>query len=112
MINIEIKFHGGKIFVYFGVMFYLNWKLTLIFLTAAPAVTLLAFLASRRFRGISKRIQAAMGDVSHITSEAVGGNREIRIFGGDRYEKERFAEASRDNMRQNLPTNMNKYEKL
>ena len=93
---------GGKIFVYFGVMFYLNWKLTLIFLTVAPAVTLLAFFASRRFRGISKRIQAAMGDVSHITSEAVGANREIRIFGGDKYEIERFAEASKDNMRQNL----------
>ncbi len=99
---------GGKVLVFFGVMFYLNWKLTLIFLAAAPAVTILAIFTSRRFRKISKRIQSAMGDVSHVVSEVIAGHREIRIFGKRGYESRRFRDASKDNMRQNLRLAMTK----
>jgi subfamily B ATP-binding cassette protein MsbA len=93
---------GGKVIVYLGYMFYLSWKLTLIFVAAAPLVGLVAVYASRRFRRISRRIQNSMGDVTHVASEAVAGYRVVRIFGGEAYEQARFHKSSRSNRRQNL----------
>ncbi len=93
---------GGKLIVYLGAMFYMSWKLTLIFAATAPLVALIVTWASKRFRRISKRIQNSMGDVTHVASEAVSGYREVRIFGGQRYERDRFVKSSNYNRRQNL----------
>ena len=93
---------GGKVIVYLGAMLYLNWKLTGIFVAAAPMVALVAIYASRRFRRISRRIQNTMGDVTHVASETVAGYRVVRIFGGEAYERDRFSRSSRNNKRQNL----------
>ena len=93
---------GGKLIVYLGAMFYMSWKLTLIFAATAPVVALIVAWASKRFRRISKRIQNSMGDVTHVASEAVSGYREVRIFGGQPYERDRFVKSSAYNRRQNL----------
>lgn len=93
---------GGKLIVYLGAMFYMSWKLTLIFAATAPVVAFIVVAASRRFRRISKRIQNSMGDVTHVASEAVSGYREVRIFGGQSYERDRFVNSSSYNRRQNL----------
>jgi ATP-binding cassette, subfamily B, bacterial MsbA len=93
---------GGKVLVYLGYMFFLSWKLSLIFMATAPLVALVVVYASRRFRRISRRIQNSMGDVTHVASEAVSGYRVVRIFGGERYEQERFHKSSHYNQRQNL----------
>ncbi len=93
---------GGKLIVYLAFMIYLSWKLTLIFVATAPLVAAVVVFASRRFRRISRRIQDSMGDVTHVASESVGGYRVVRIFGGDRYERERFFNASLRNRQQNL----------
>ncbi|HEX7037000.1 MAG TPA: lipid A export permease/ATP-binding protein MsbA [Pseudomonadales bacterium] len=93
---------GGKVLVYVGYMLFLSWKLTLIFAATAPLVALVVAYASRRFRRISQRIQSSMGDVTHVTSEAVTGYRVVRIFGGEDYEQQRFHRSSHYNRRQNL----------
>lgn len=93
---------GGYVIVLFACMLYLSWKLTLVFLAAAPLVAIVVGFASRRFRRISRRIQNSMGDVTHVSSEMVSGYRVVRIFGGERYERERFTGASNRNRRQNL----------
>jgi subfamily B ATP-binding cassette protein MsbA len=93
---------GGKVIVYFAVMLFLSWKLTLVFVAAAPVVAAVGVLASRRFRRISRRIQNSMGDVTHVASESIAGYRVVRIFGGEDYERERFHKSSRVNRRQNL----------
>ena len=56
---------------YLGYLFYLNWRLTLLFLIAAPLIGLLARVAGRRFRKISERIQDSMGDVTQVATEAI-----------------------------------------
>ena len=93
---------GGKVAVFLGCMLYLNWTLTLIFIAAVPVVAIVVLYASRRFRGIARRIQKAMGDVTHVASEAIAGYRVVRIFGGEDYERRRFDRASRANRRRNL----------
>lgn len=75
-------------------MVYLSWELTLIFLTSMPFIALAIGYASKRFRLLSKRIQNSMGDITQSASESVQGFQEIRIFGGEDYEFNRFNGAS------------------
>ena len=93
---------GVKVLVLLGMMLYANWQLTLIFLAVTPIVATIVGYASRRFRRISRRMQTAMGDVTHIASEAVSGHRIMRAFGGEAYESGRFVAASDRNRRQNV----------
>ncbi len=93
---------GFTILGYIGYLVYLNWKLTLIFITVAPLIGLLASYAGRRFRRISERLQDSMGDVTHVASEAVQGYQVVRIFGGADYERERFTSVSNNNRRQSM----------
>jgi len=83
-------------------LFYVNWKLTLFFLAVMPVIALLVHIVSKRFRLISKRIQSAMGDVTHVTQEVVNGHREVRMFGGAQVEQARMQTASHSNRRQNM----------
>ena len=93
---------GLKVIVIVGFMLALNWRLTLIFIAAAPLLALVVVFASGRFRRIAKRIQHSMGDVTHVVSEAVNGFKVVKTFGGERYEQSRFDRASKVNRQQNL----------
>ena len=81
---------------------YLNWQLSLVFLAITPLIGLIVGAAGRRFKKISKKIQAAMGDVTHISSELINGYRVVRSFGGEDYERRRFHDASGYNYKQSL----------
>ncbi|HEB58313.1 MAG TPA: lipid A export permease/ATP-binding protein MsbA [Gammaproteobacteria bacterium] len=85
-----------------GLMFYTSVTLTLVFITVFPLLAVIVVFVSRRFRKLSRRIQQSMGSVSHVTQEAIDGNRVIKVFGGSDYESHRFAEANEYNMRQQL----------
>jgi len=83
-------------------LFYINWRLSLVFLVVAPVIALLVNYVSKRLRMLSKRIQESIGDMTHITSELVNGHRIVRSYGGEAYEKQRFVESSLYNRRQSL----------
>lgn len=83
-------------------LFYSNWKLSLVFVCITPIIAVLVVFVSRRLRIISKRIQDSLGDMTHITSELVGGYRVVRSYGGEDYEKRRFLDSSEFNRRQSM----------
>ncbi len=83
-------------------LLYMNWQLSLIFLAVTPIIIWLVSYVSKRLRMLSKRIQDSIGEMTHITSELVGGHRIVRSFGGEAYEIKRFHEASAYNRRQSL----------
>lgn len=91
------------------VMFTSNWKLTLIFFCLGPFIGFILSYVSKRFRKLSKRIMASVGDVTHVASEIVTGFRVVRIFGGEKYESERFEQASHYNMVQGLKMELTKF---
>ena len=93
---------GLKVVVFLAAMVYQSWQLTLAFFIVAPIVALIVRYVSPRFRRLSERIQNSMGDVTHVATELVGGYREVRIFGGEARERERFQQASEQHRRQNL----------
>jgi subfamily B ATP-binding cassette protein MsbA len=93
---------GSLVIGLLGYLFYVNWKLTLFFIAVMPLIALLVSVVSKRFRLISTRIQSAMGDVTHVTQEAVNGYQEVRMFGASDNERERMMLASHSNRRQNM----------
>ena len=93
---------GLTVVFLFGYLLYMNWKLTLVLLSILPVIALMVGSASRKFRKQSKKIQVAMGDVTHVASETIQGYRVVRSFGGEAYEQQRFHHASADNMNKSL----------
>lgn len=83
-------------------MLYLNWRLCLVFFTVAPFIALVVRVVGKHFRRYSRRIQASMGDVTQVSNESIGAYREVRIFGGQRQQQERFRSASDYNRVQSL----------
>lgn len=91
---------GFTVIGLFGYLFYMNWKLSFIFIAIAPLIGIVVKIATKRFRSISKKIQNSMGDLTHIASEMVVGNRVVKSFGGEAYEQERFHNASKYSFQQ------------
>ena len=77
-----------------GYMLWMNWQLSLAFFTVLPLIGWTIRSVSRRLRMLSNSQQSTMGTLAHVLDEAISGHREIRIFGGDRYETQRFFEAA------------------
>src|SRR5699024_11012136 len=72
-----------RVLGYLGLMFFMNWPLTLITLVAGPLIGWLMSDVSKRFRRYSSRIQESMGDITRISEEVLNGQRVVKIFGGD-----------------------------
>ncbi len=93
---------GLTVVFLFGYLLWMNWKLTLVLLAILPVIALMVSVASKKFRKQSKKIQDAMGDVTHVASETIQGYRVVRSFGGEAYEQRRFHQASADNTRKSM----------
>ncbi|WP_312762972.1 lipid A export permease/ATP-binding protein MsbA [Stutzerimonas balearica] len=93
---------GMSVVFLFATLLVMNWKLTLVMVAILPVIGLMVSSASKKFRKQSKKIQLAMGDVTHVASETIHGYRVVRSFGGEGYEQQRFLLASEDNKRKQL----------
>ena len=92
-------------FLLIGLFIYLiilNFKLTLLLIGTAPLIALIVYVAGKRLKKLATKIQTAMGDVTHIASEAVDGHVEIKSFNAEEYENSRFLIANESNKNQNL----------
>ena len=85
-----------------GLMLYLNWILTLVFLVIGPVIALTVRYVNMRFRRIGTNIQASMGDVSSVSEEAIAGHKVVKTFGGKQYEAAHFKIANEKNRGQNM----------
>ncbi len=85
-----------------GYLTYMNWKLSVVFLLIAPVVGMMVSYVSRRLKRLSRNMQDSVGDMTHITSELVNGQRIVKSFGGEEYERQRFRTSSENNRKQYL----------
>ena len=85
-----------------SVMLYQSAYLAMALLVLVPCVVVIVTVISRRYRKISKRIQGNMGTVTSAVEEAVAANREVRIYGGQAREGDRFHEIADRQRRLNL----------
>ena len=93
---------GLSVIALLAYLLYLDWKLTLILFTVAPAVGAVVNYSGKRFRHISRRMQGNMGNISHYVGEAIDGQQPVKIFAAQEQEKERFQKVSRSFEKQNV----------
>ena len=82
-----------------GLMFYKSWQLTLGLFIIVPIIALIVVYVSKRFRNLSRNLQESVADLTQISDETINGQREVRIFNGEDYEKHRFEQANHKNWR-------------
>lgn len=100
---IKVVIREGMTVVFlFVYLLWMNWKLTLVMFAILPIIGVMVSSASRKFRKQSRKIQAAMGDLTHVASETIHGYKVVRSFGGESYESARFQRASDENTRKQL----------
>jgi len=83
-------------------MFYMNWRLSIFCLGAAPVIAWLMQVANRSFRRYSTRIQNSMGDITRVAKEAIDAHRLIKIFNAEDHQTERFEAVNEMNRASNM----------
>lgn len=91
-----------------GVMFVNNWKLTALFLIVTPLIALAVGYTSKLFRKFGTRMQKSVGRITHVVEESIIGHRIVKIFGGQRYEIDKFERVNEKYRRNNLRMIMTK----
>jgi subfamily B ATP-binding cassette protein MsbA len=85
-----------------GYLFYLNWRLALFCVAAAPVIGWLMQIANRSFRRYSTRIQNSMGDITRVAKEAIDAHRLIKIFNAEEHQTDRFEQVNELNRASNM----------
>ena len=88
-------------------LLYLDWKLTLISFLIGPAIAWIVRAFGQRMRQASRKTLEAIRQMSHVVEETVSAQKVVKIFGGERQQKERFLLESerlrRSMMREAIP---------
>ena len=85
-----------------GYMFYLDWRLTLIFILIAPGITFVLKKMRPKLHDAAHAVQESVGEMTKVSEEAITGQRIVKIFGAQHYENERFAKAAAKNRRMQI----------
>ena len=80
------------IFALTGVVFYRNWKLAIIAFIIFPLAIFPIIEFGKRLRKFSRKSQQRMGTITTFLHETITGNRIVKAFNMEDYEKRRFAE--------------------
>ncbi len=83
-------------------LFYLNWRLALIFMIVLPLIGLIVLAVSKRFRRLALKIQSSMGDVAQVTQELVSGYRDMHLYGAKYFERARMKAVSKNSRTQQM----------
>jgi subfamily B ATP-binding cassette protein MsbA len=85
---------ASNIIAYLVVMFGISWRLSLLSLIVAPAVTGILQPLLRRLRKNHRRLREDYGEMLSVLQEVVGGMRLVKSFRAEPYEERRFVQAS------------------
>ncbi len=85
-----------------GLMFYISWQLSIIFLLVTPLIAIIVAIVSKRFREVSKNIQGAMGEVTTAAEQTFNGHKVVLTFNGQAKEFERFKQINKHNRQQRM----------
>lgn len=85
-----------------GLMFYLDWRLSLVTLSIMPAVVWVAGEAGSRLRRIAGLVQSTIADVTTVLQETLSGIKVIKAFTMETHEMERFRRENEGNFQASL----------
>jgi len=74
------------------VMFYVNWKFTLIALSVAPALFVIVYSYTRRIKKASRAVRKKEGEITSVVEEVLSSIRVVKAFAREDYEVRRLEE--------------------
>ena len=77
-----------------AVMFYLNWRFTLIALSVAPVLFIAVYSFTWRIKKASRDVRKKEGEIASIASEVLSSIRVVKAFTREDYEQQRFEQQS------------------
>ncbi len=86
-------------------LFLVNWKLTLLLLVITPLLLLISRTFSRRVRPRFVAMREKLSEMNTAAQENIAGNRVVKSFAREEYEKERFEERNSAFMQSHLNIN-------
>lgn len=110
IITVTVK-DGVTIIGLLGWLFYIDWQLTLITFVLLPLVALCVRFVSKRLRGLSRKNQQYMGEMTQVLSESVHAAKVVKVYGGQEQESSRLADSSQKvletNVKQSVTSSLN-----
>ncbi|HCY38926.1 MAG TPA: lipid A export permease/ATP-binding protein MsbA [Neisseriales bacterium] len=110
VITVTVK-DGLTIIGLLGLLFYTNWQLTLFCFFTLPFVLVLVRVLSKRLRKLNKNNQEQYGAMTQVVTEAVQGQKIVKLLDGIEYESERFSTSvaliKNNNVRQSATSSLN-----
>jgi ATP-binding cassette subfamily B protein len=85
-----------------GVMWYLNWRFTLIALAVMPVLFVIVYRYTRRIKKASRAVRKQEGELLSVAQEALTSIRVVKAFAREDYEQERFDSESLANVEAGL----------
>ena len=85
-----------------GVMFYLNWRFTLIALSVVPVLFLIVNHYTRRIKSASRAVRKKEGELLSVVEEVLTSIRVVQAFAREDYEQQRFETESLANVEAGL----------
>ncbi len=76
------------------VMFYVNWRFTLIALSVAPVLFAVVFSYTRRIKKASREVRKKEGEIVSVIQEVLTSIRVVKAFAREDYEQRRLEEES------------------
>ena len=81
-----------------GVMFYINWRFTLIALSIAPALFAVVYYLTRRIKKASREVRKKESELVSIVQEVLTSVRVVKAFAREDFEVTRFESQSLENV--------------
>lgn len=110
VITVTVK-DGLTIIGLLGLLFYTNWQLTLFCFFTLPFVLVLVRVLSKRLRKLNKNNQEQYGAMTQVVTEAVQGQKIVKLLDGIEYESQRFSTSvaliKNNNVRQSATSSLN-----
>lgn len=88
-----IMMQGMSAISLIGYVFYLNWRLSVIFLVLAPILLALVQLSAKKLRSIGKKSEQQLGGTLQVAKEMLSNLGIVKAFGATSYEQERYGDA-------------------
>ncbi|HKQ85469.1 MAG TPA: ABC transporter ATP-binding protein [Candidatus Acidoferrales bacterium] len=85
-----------------GVMFYINWKFTLIALSIVPALFVTVYYLTRRIKKASRDVRKTESELMTVAEEALSSARVVKAFSREDHEIRRFEAESLENVETSL----------
>ena len=81
-----------------GVMFYINWRFTLIALSIAPALFAVVYYLTRRIKKASREVRKKESELVSVVQEVLTSARVVKAFAREDFEVTRFESQSLENV--------------